>query len=125
MLIALSPEVVCVLAGIPLIKIVLDERRRVYSTTRRVKLKSAKALRVRREERQVTLCKWKEQLSESSKGEWTRLLICNLDALLERGHGQMNFYQKQVMSSHGAFNAFLFRMKLAESPECSNCDRRG
>ncbi len=24
-----------------------------------------------------------------------------------------------------AFNAYLFRMKLVESPECSNCDRRG
>ncbi len=37
----------------------------------------------------------------------------------------MNFYLTQVMSGHGAFNAYLFRMKLAESPECSNCDRRG
>ncbi len=101
------------------IEIVADEHRRVYSATCRVKLKSAKALRVRREERQVTLHKWNEWLSESSKGEWTRLLIRNLDTLLERGHGQ------QVVSGHGAFNAHLFRMKLAESPECSNCDRRG
>ncbi len=37
----------------------------------------------------------------------------------------MNFYLTQAMSSQGAFNAYLFRMKLAESPECSNCDRRG
>ncbi len=73
----------------------------------------------------VILRKWKERLSESSKGEWNRLLIHNPDAWLERGHGQMNFYLTQVMSSHGAFNAYLFRMKLAESPDCSNCDRRG
>ncbi len=26
---------------------------------------------------------------------------------------------------HGAFNAYLFRVKLAESLECTNCDRRG
>ncbi len=80
---------------------------------------------VRREERQVTLHKWKEQLSESSKGEWTHLLIRNRDAWLERGHGQMNFHLTQVMSGHGAFKAYLFHMKLVESPECSNCDRRG
>ncbi len=97
----------------------------VYSATCRVKLKSAKVLRIRREERQVILCKWKERLSESSKGEWTRLLICHLDAWLERGHGQTSFYLTQVMSSHGAFNAYLFRMKLVGSPACSNCDRRG
>ncbi len=49
----------------------------------------------------------------------------NLDAWLERGHGRMNFYLMQVMSGHRAFNAYLFLMKLAESPECSNCDWRG
>ncbi len=88
----ISSEAVCVLVGIPPIKIVTDERRRVYSAMRRGKPKSAKVLRVRREERQVTLRIWKERLSESSKGEWTRLLIRNLDVWLERGHGQVNFY---------------------------------
>ncbi len=73
----ISTEAVCVLAGIPPIEMVADERRRVNSATRQVKPKSAKALWVRREERQVTLRKWKERLSESSKGEWTCLLIRN------------------------------------------------
>ncbi len=36
----------------------------------------------------------------------------------------MNFYLMQVMSSHGVFNAYLFHMKLVESLECANCDRR-
>ncbi len=44
---------------------------------------------------------------------------------MERGHEQMSFYLTQVLSDHEAFNAYLFRMKLAESPECANCDRRG
>ncbi len=29
------------------------------------------------------------------------------------------------MSRHGAFNAYLFRMKLMLSPERTHCDRRG
>ncbi len=37
----------------------------------------------------------------------------------------MNFYLTQVMSGRAAFNTYLFRMKLVESPECINCDRRG
>ncbi len=48
-----STEAVCVLAAIPPIEIVADKRRRVYSTTCRVKPKSAKALLVRHKERQV------------------------------------------------------------------------
>ncbi len=34
----------------------------------------------------------------------------------------MNFYFTQVMSGHGEFNAYLFRMKLVENSECTNCD---
>ncbi len=94
-------------------------------TTCWIKLKSAKMLQARCEERQFTLCKWKERLTESFKGEWTRLLIHNFEAWLERGHGQTNFYFMQVMSGHMALIAYLFHMKLAESPDCTNCDRRG
>ncbi len=64
-----SKEAVCVLAGIPLMVIVADERKRVCSATRWINPKSGKVLRVRLEERQVTLCKWKERPSGSSKGK--------------------------------------------------------
>ncbi len=36
----------------------------------------------------------------------------------------MNFHLTQVMSGHRAFNAYLFCVKLANSPDCSNCERR-
>ncbi len=119
-----STEAVCVLAGIPLIEIATDEHTRVHSAACRINPKSGKSLLVRCEERQVTQRKWKERLSRSSKREWTRLLVHDLEAWLERTQVQMNFYLTQVMSGHGAFNAYLFRMKLAESPKCINCDRR-
>ncbi len=93
-----------------LIEIVVEERKRVNSS------KSAKVLWVRREERRVTLRKWKECLTQSSKEEWARLLIRNFDVWLERGHGQLNFYLTPVTYSHGAFNVYLFRMKPTESP---------
>ncbi len=49
-------EAVFVLAGISPIEIVTDERKRVYSTPCRINPRSGKALRVRHEKRQVTLC---------------------------------------------------------------------
>ncbi len=107
------------------IEIVTDECKRVYSATYRINAKSGKPLWVRCEERQVVLHKWKKQLSGSSKGERNCVLIHNFEAWLERDHGQMNFYLTQVLFGHGAFNAYLFHMKVAESPECTNCDRRG
>ncbi len=48
---------------------------------------SGKAQWAKSDERQITLGKWDERLFGDSKEEWTRLLICNFKAWLERNHG--------------------------------------
>ncbi len=103
--------------GVLPVEIVPDEDKRLYST-------ACKVLWVRCNERQVTLCKWEEQPSGSSIGKWTLLLIHNFRLWLERGHRYMDFYLSQIMFGHATFNAYLFRMKLVESPKCANGDRR-
>ncbi len=120
-----STEAVCMLVGIPPIEIVADERKRVYSTTCWISWGSGKALQLRCNKRYVTLYNLEKRLSGSLKRDWIDLLIQNLKMWLERGYGQMEFYLTQVMSGHGAFNAYLFCMKLPESPKCANCDRKG
>ncbi len=65
------------------------------------------------------------EILKQIKGESNRLLIHDFTAQLKRGHGQMDFYLTQIMSSHRAFNIYLFNTKLVESPECTNCDTRG
>ena len=88
--------------------------------------KSRDALRAKRNERQSTLRIWEERLSGNQiTGEWTRLLIRDLGAWLERPHGELDFWLTQVMSGHGVFNKYLHRMGISTSPECSNCDIRG
>ncbi len=79
------------LAGIPPIEIVVHECKRVHSDTCQISLGSGKAPWVRCDERRVTLLECEKWLSGSSKGEWTHLLIHNLEAWLERGHGQKDF----------------------------------
>jgi len=37
----------------------------------------------------------------------------------------MDFWLTQVMSGHGKFNKYLFRMKISLKAEYSNCDIRG
>ena len=67
------------------IELAADERKRVYGASRRFKFepKCRNALRGKREQRQFTLRKWEEQLTLTPKGEWTRLLVCDLEAWLE------------------------------------------
>lgn len=35
----------------------------------------------------------------------------------------MNFHLTQVLSGHGCFNDYLFRMGKVEAPSCSHCSR--
>ncbi len=37
----------------------------------------------------------------------------------------MDCYLTRVMPGHGTFNAYLFCVKIVESPKRTNCDRRG
>ncbi len=80
-------QFVCWQVGIPPIVIAVDECKRVCSTTYRISPWSGKVLRVGSNAVWVTLCKWEKQHCESSKGERACLLIHNLEAWLERGHG--------------------------------------
>ncbi len=106
------------------VDLVADKCKRVYSSSRQISPGCGKALQFKCNKIQVILHKWKEWFSGSSKGEWTHLIIYNLEVWLGRGHGQMDFYLTQILSGHAAFNAYLFHTKLVERTDCINCDRR-
>ncbi len=65
-----STEADCVMVGISTVEIVADEmQKREYTPVHRISPGSGKALWVRCDKRQVTLCKWEVWLSGSSKGK--------------------------------------------------------
>ncbi len=51
------------------IEIAMDKRSGIYGATGQISPGSGKALWVKYDKRQVTLCKWKKWLSGSSEGE--------------------------------------------------------
>ncbi len=60
------------------VQLAMDEYKGVYSTTYRISPESGKAsLQISCDKKLVTLHKWEERLSKSSKGEWACLLINN------------------------------------------------
>ena len=40
---------------------------------------------------------------------------------MSRKHGQLNFHLTQVLSGHGCFDQYLFKMRIKEDPQCSHC----
>uniref|UniRef100_A0ABD2W9P3 Reverse transcriptase zinc-binding domain-containing protein n=1 Tax=Trichogramma kaykai TaxID=54128 RepID=A0ABD2W9P3_9HYME len=87
-----SYEATYVLAGIPLLVLLADERARLYGRRRED---------AEDEERLATLSKWQEAWDRSTKARWTHRLIPNIRVWIERRHGELNYHLTQLLTGHG------------------------
>lgn len=108
-----------VLAGLPPIQLLARENEEAYNIRRatgyKVTNEEKAAIRTR------TLSEWSKQLLEEEKGEWTRVLIPDLERWCKRSHGELTYRLTQLMTGHGCFNKYLARIKKAQNAICSHC----
>lgn len=108
-----------ILSGLPPIEHLAKERESAFET-RRSEGRPA-SVKEKADYRRKTMARWKRQVSESEKGEWTRTLIPDLERWVGRAHGEMTYRLTQMMSGHGCFNKFLHRIGKAPTPACAHC----
>ncbi|CAB0041534.1 unnamed protein product [Trichogramma brassicae] len=107
-----SYEATHVLAGIPPLALLADERARLYSRRR----EDAKD-----EERLATLSKWQEAWDRSTKARWTHRLIPNIRTWIERRHGELNYHLTQLLTGQGFFKHHSQRYDHNQSAQCPVC----
>ncbi|KAL7297136.1 hypothetical protein TKK_0009555 [Trichogramma kaykai] len=90
----LSHDATYVLASIPPLALLADERSRLYQRRHGD---------ARAEERQETLRRWQSRWDRSSKGRWTHRLIPNVRSWIERRHGEVDYHLTQLLTGHGYF----------------------
>ncbi|CAB0036640.1 unnamed protein product, partial [Trichogramma brassicae] len=107
-----SYEATYVLAGIPPLALLADERMRLYGRRR----EDAKD-----KERLATLSKWQEAWDQSTKARWTHRLIPNIRVRIERRHGELNYHLTQLLTGHGFFKHHSRRYDHNHSAQCLVC----
>ncbi|CAB0035412.1 unnamed protein product, partial [Trichogramma brassicae] len=107
-----SYEATYVLAGIPPLALLADERARLYGRRR----EDAKD-----EERLATLSKWQEAWDRSTKARWTHRLIPSIRVWIERRHGELNYHLTQLLTGHGFFKHHSGRYDHNQSAQCPVC----
>ncbi|CAB0039113.1 unnamed protein product [Trichogramma brassicae] len=107
-----SYEATYVLAGIPPLALLTDERTRLYGRRR----EDAKD-----EERLATLSKCQEAWDQSSNARWTNRLIPNIRVWIERRHGELNYHLTQLLTGHGFFKHHSRRYDHNHSAQCPVC----
>lgn len=68
-----------------------------------------------------TLAKWQTSWNQSTKGRWTYACIPDIKIWIERRFGDLTYYTTQMLTNHGNFQQYLFRMKKTISPICTLC----
>lgn len=68
--------------------------------------------------------RWQRQWNEeSTKGQWTKTLIREIQPWVERSHGDVTFELSQFLTGHGNFAAYLKRFKIQEEDKCIYCQQ--
>ncbi|CAB0037387.1 unnamed protein product, partial [Trichogramma brassicae] len=111
-----SYEATYVLAGIPLLALLADERTRLYGRRRED---------TKDEERLAMLSKWQEAWDQSTKARWTYRLIPNIKVRIERRHGELNYHLTQLLTRHGFSNtiADATTITIARNARTRRCPR--
>lgn len=104
-----SYEAVTLIASMIQIKLLAKERSVVINATD--KRQAAK------DARKESITQW-----HAEKGRWTYELTNNVEKWTNRKHGDLDHFLTQVLTNHGCFNAYLWRMKKLDLPKCSQCE---
>lgn len=118
------------MAGIPRLCLLASMRRRVYDRVWDLReggtWTKIRAAEIRAEEELLMRRQWKIYMSNPNpSGLKTRMAILPVfEDWLDRGHGGLTFRITQLLTGHGSFGTFLYRIGKAESPHCTHCAER-
>lgn len=120
-----STDALCVLSGFPPWELLIEERARLY---RRLKNEDAMAnngrnkLKIQREERDITLTQWQTQWDSSRYGRKTYKLISDIRGWIGWGPKVLSHHLTQILTGHGCFGTYKFRIGKAATAACWLCD---
>jgi hypothetical protein len=68
------------------------------------------------------LAAWQRRWDEGETGRWTHRLIPAVSPWTEREHGETQHHLVQLLTGHGCFGSYLFRIGKEASPGCHHCE---
>lgn len=103
---------VLVLAGIPPIRLRVEERSTVYAEGKDAKSKA----------RDTLMRKWQEEWDLYDG--WCKVFIRDIKRWLDIGVDETNYFVTQAMTGHGVFGSYLLRIGKAPNDDCWYCGKQ-
>lgn len=108
-----SEAAVLVVSGIIPIDLLALERRKLWEAKRDGNLTATPT-----ELRRQTLQQWQRKWDSETRGKWTSKVLPNVTRWVERNHGDVDYYVTQLLTGHGYFRKYLFRIGKTDAPSC-------
>lgn len=106
----ISSEAAGVISGVPPIEFMIHERREKYNGEDSNMAK------------QRVITRWQDKWENTTKGRWTRKLIPDIQAWINRPYGEVDYFLSQALSGHGCFRKYLYDRRRTDSEQCNYCD---
>lgn len=112
-----STEALLVIADMPPIEIMATERKQIFEGVSKTD--------ARKNLMATWQARWDTTSSDSGpdhRERWTHRLIPDITKWSTRNYGSTDFWITQVLSNHGCFAAYLYKIKRISSPLCWFCE---
>jgi Reverse transcriptase (RNA-dependent DNA polymerase) len=106
-----SSAALCVVAGYPPVGLMIEKHSMRYLGGAQCKARAESE----------TSARWQRSWDEAPNGHWTRCLIPNIRAWLDRGYGETEYFLTQFLTGHGNFKTYLARIGKSEDTSCYHC----
>ena len=121
--ITISTSAVLVLASVPPIDLLAEERQEIFQLRKELTLTDLQEIArakeaIRKDGRRRLVEKWQMRWHGEQTRRWTYHLIPELATWLNREHGEVGFYLAQELSGHSCFKAYLRRFKKRDEEMC-------
>ncbi|OXU28674.1 hypothetical protein TSAR_015410 [Trichomalopsis sarcophagae] len=101
------------IAGLPPIDLLASERAEKYREASRTEGEKQDSLGSRWAVN--TYRQWQQRWDSASEGRWTHRIIPDISRWSSRKHGFTTFHLTQVLTGHGCFRSYLYRIKTPKS----------
>lgn len=95
----------------------------IYELKRLDEWSKKKEKEIRSDEKTLLHRQWQLYLQrERVAGKWTcEAILPAFDLWMNRCHGQLSFHMTQILTGHGCFYTYLYRIGKANTPTCPFC----
>lgn len=109
-----SAAAVQIIAGMIPIDLQAEERMKIFMARQNNRIDTSYLAA----ERDETFQKWQTRWNTDEHGRWTAKLIPEVKKWVTRKTGDVNYYITQMLSGHGYFRKYLYKMGKCDTPLC-------